>query len=203
MDTPASNQPPQKKWKRDPEKNKQNQKQYRQRIKASVDGMESVRAQNRRRYYERMDKLKANGEYEAFKAKKSQEGMRRYHAYSEEKRDDIRAKNRVFNRRWTQRMKDEGTYEVYKERLNQRRRELVQQKKQAMGAEAYAALQRQRYQHRVENERRQRWQQVDDQLSRPFPLEWLPLDWDEVKPIEEDSVNAIRAEALLNMDHLL
>ena len=201
MDSAASHQS--RKWKRDPEKNKLHQKQYRQRVKASVDGLEQVRAQNRRRYYERMDKLKANGEYDAFKAKKSKEGMHRYHAYSEEKRDDIRAKNRVFNRRWTQRMKDEGTYEAYKERLNQRRRDLVQQKKQAMGAEAYAALQRQRYKHRVENERRQRWQQVDDQLSRPFPLEWLPLDWDEVKPMEEDSVNSIRAQALEQMDHLL
>ena len=100
MDTPGSSQP--RKWKRDPEKNKLHQKQYRRRVKASVDGLEWVRAQNRRRYYERMDKLKANGEYEAFKAKKSQEGMQQYHAYSEEKRDDIRRKNRVFNRRWTQ-----------------------------------------------------------------------------------------------------
>ena len=98
MDSAVLNQPP-KKTKRDPEKNKLNQKQYRQRVKASVDGLEWVRAQNRRRYYERMAKLKADGEYDAFKAKKSQEGMRRYHAYSEEKRDDIRRKNRFFNRR--------------------------------------------------------------------------------------------------------
>ena len=168
-----------------------------------MDGLEWVRAQNRRRYYERMAKLKADGEYDAFKAKKSKEGMRRYYSYSEEKRDDIRAKNRVFNRRWTQRMKDEGTYEAYKERLNQRRRDLVQQKKQTMGAEAYAALQRQRYKHRVENERRQRWEWMDQQLDRPFPLEWLPLDWDEVKPMEEDSVNSIRANALEQMDHML
>ena len=168
-----------------------------------MDGLEQVRAQNRRRYYERMAKLKVDGEYDAFKAKKSKEGMQRYHAYSEENRDDIRRKNRVFNRRWTQRMKDEGTYEAYKERLNERRRALVQQKKKAMGEEAYAALQRQRYKHRVENERRQRWQWVDEQLSRPFPLEWLPLDWDEVKPMEEDSVNSIRANALERMDHLL
>ena len=170
---------------------------------ASVDGLEWNRAQNRRRYHERMTKLKADGEYEAFKAKKSQEGMRRYHAYSEEKRDDIRLKNRFFNRRWTQRMKDEGTYEAYKERLNQRRRELVRQKKQAMGEEAYAALQRQRYQHRVENERRQRWQWVDSLLERPFPLTWLPLDWDGVKPVEEDPVLTVRAQALERMDHYL
>ena len=172
-------------------------------MKASVDGLEWVRAQNRRRYYERMAKLKTDGEYEAFKAKKSKEGMRRYHAYSEEKRDDIRSKNRVFNRRWTQRMKDEGTYEAYKERLNERRRALVRQKKEAMGAEAYNLLQQQKYRRRVEGQRRQRWQWVDEQLNRPFPLTWLPLDWDEVKPVEEDSVQTGRANALEQVDHLL
>ena len=168
-----------------------------------MDGLEQVRALNRRRYYERMAKLKADGEYEAFKAKKSKEGMRRYHAYSEEKRDDIRRKNRVFNRRWTQRMKDEGTYEAYKERLNARRRALVQQKKRAMGVEAYNLLQQQKYRQRVESQRRQRWQQVDDQLTRPFPLEWLPLDWTDSEPEEQDPVQSARANALLNMDHLL
>ena len=201
MDTPGSSQP--RKWKRDPEKNKRDQKRYRRRIKASVDGLEQVRALNRRRYYERIARLKADGEYEAFKAKKSKEGMRRYHAYSEEKRDDIRRKNRVFNRRWTQRMKDEGTYEAYKERLNERRRALVRQKKQAMGIEAYNLLQQQKYRQRVDSQRRQRWQRVDEELSRPFPLEWLPLDWDDVKPIEEDPVLTVRTNALLNMDHLL
>ena len=201
MDTPGSSQP--RKWKRDPEKNKRHQKQYRRRVKASVDGLEQVRALNRRRYYERMAKLKADGEYEAFKAKKSKEGMRRYHAYSEEKRDEIRSENRVFNRRWTQRMKDEGTYEAYKERLNARRRALVQQKKRAMGVEAYNLLQQQKYRQRVESQRRQRWQQVDDQLTRPFPLEWLPLDWTDSKPEEQDPVQSARANALLNMDHLL
>ena len=200
MDTPGSSQP--RKWKRDPEKNKLNQKQYRQRIKASKDGLEWVRAQNRRRYYERVDKLKADGEYDAFKAKKSKEGMRRYHAYSEEKRHDIRRKNRCFNKRWTQRMKDEGTYEEYKDRLNERRRALVRQKKEAMGAEAYNLLQQQKYRRRVDGQRRQRWQWVDDQLNRPFPLTWLPLDWEEVKPIE-DPVQTVCANALLNMDHLL
>ena len=201
MDTPGLSQPP--KSKRDPEKNKLHQKQYRRRVKASVDGMEWVRAQNRRRYYERMARLKADGEYDAFKAKKSKEGMQRYYAYSEEKREDIRSKNRVLNRKWMQRMKDEGTYEAYKERLNKRRREIVQQKKKAMGAEAYNALQKQRYRNRVENERRQRWQRVYEQMSRPFPLEWLPLDWDEVKPVEEDPEQTVRADALLKMDHLL
>ena len=201
MDTPGSSQPP--KPKRDPEKNKLHQKQYRQRIKASTDGLEQTRAQNRRRYYERIAKLKADGEYEAFKAKKSKEGMRRYHAYSEEKRDEIRRKNRMFNRRWTQRMKDEGTYEAYKERLNERRRALVGQKKKAMGVEAYSALQQQKYRQRVESQRRQRWHWVDEQLNRPFPLKWLPLDWTDSEPEEQDPVQTVRANALLNMDHLL
>ena len=201
MDTAGSSQP--SKPKRDPEKNKLHQKQYRQRKLASTDGLEQARAQNRRRYYERIAKLKADGEYEAFKAKKSKEGMRRYHAYSEEKRADIRAKNRVFNRRWTQRMKDEGTYEEYKERLNERRRALVRQKKKAMGVEAYSALQQQKYRQRVEGQRRQRWQWVDEELNRPFPLKWLPLDWTDSEPEEQDPVQTIRAKALLNMDHLL
>ena len=165
--------------------------------------MEWVRAQNRRRYYERIDRLKANGENEAFKAKKSQEGLRRYHAYPEEKRDEIRSKNRVLNRKWMQRMKYEGTYEDYKERLNKRRRELVRQKKQTMGVEAYNALQKQKYKQRVEGQHRQRWQWVDEQLNRPFPLEWLPLDWAESEPVEEDTVQTVRANALLKMDHFL
>ena len=168
-----------------------------------MDGLEWVRAQNRQRNYERIAKLKADGEYEAFKAKKSKEGMRRYHAYSEEKRDEIRRKNRAFNRRWTQRMKDEGTYEDYKERLNERRRALVRQKKKAMGVEAYNALQQRKYKQRVEGQRRQRWQRVDEQLNRPFPLKWLPLDWDEWKPVEEDPVQTVRANALLKMDYFL
>ena len=170
---------------------------------STVDGMEQVRAQNRRRYFERIDRLKANGEYEAFKAKKSQEGMKRYHALPKEKRDEIRRKNRILNRQWMQKMKDNGTFEAYKERLNRRRRELVQQKKQAMSAEAYQAQQQQRYQRRVKGQLRQRWEWMDQQLERPFPLEWLPLDWDDVKPMEEDSVQTVRAQALEQMDHML
>lgn len=153
MDTPRQTQG---RKKRDPEQNKIHQKQYWQRVKASVDGMEWVRAQNRRRYYERIDRLKANGEYEAFKAKKAKEGIRRYHEYSEEKRNEIRRKNRVLNQAWAQKMRDRGTYDAYKERLNKRRRELVVQKKQAMGAEAYKALQKQKYRTRVEGQLRQR-----------------------------------------------
>ena len=170
---------------------------------ATVDGMEQVRAENRRRYFERIDRLKANGEYEAFKAKKSKEGSLRYHSLPQEKRDEIRVKNRLLNRQWLQKMKDNGTFEAYKERLNQRRRHLVRQKKASMSAEAYTVMQQQKYRHRVDNQLRQRWQWVSDQLERPFPLEWLPLDWDDVQPIEEDSVVTVRAQALEQMDPLL
>ena len=171
---------------------------------STVDGMEQVRAQNRRRYFERIDRLKANGEYEAFKAKKSEEGTRRYHALPQEKRDEIRVKNRILNRQWLQKMKDNGTFEAYKERLNRRRREIVQQKKQAMSAVAYAVMQRQKYRRRADNQLRQRWQWVDQQLERPFPLEWVPLTWAESEPEEEeDSVQSVRVNALEQMDHLL
>ena len=100
-------------------------------------------------------------------------------------------------------MKDEGTYEAYKERLNIRRRELVRQKKKAMGVEAYKALQKQKYKTRMEGQRRQRWESLDRQLERPFPLEWLPLDWAESEPEEEDTVQTVRANALEQMDHFL
>ena len=77
MDTPRSRRPPRKK--RDPEKNKAQQKRYRQRLYAAPNGIEEVKALHRRRYHERMARMKANGEYEAFKAKKTQEGMQRYY----------------------------------------------------------------------------------------------------------------------------
>ena len=73
MDTPGSRQPP-KKTKRDPEKSKQTQKLYRQRLYAAVNGIEDVKAIHRQRYHERMTRMKANGEYEAFKAKKTSGG---------------------------------------------------------------------------------------------------------------------------------
>ena len=67
MDTPGSSQ---KKKKRDPEKNKLNQKLYRERQYATLNGIEEVKALHRRRYHERMARMKANGEYEAFRAKR-------------------------------------------------------------------------------------------------------------------------------------
>ena len=127
MDMPGLRQPPKKK--RDPEKNKQNQKLYRQRQYAALNGIEDVKAVHRRRYHERMARMRANGEYEAFKAKKTQEGMRRYHAMSEEQRNEVKRKNAQCQRNWMQKMKEEGTYEAYKQRLNARRREIQAEKK--------------------------------------------------------------------------
>ena len=111
---------------------------------ASVDGLERERAKNRRRYHERITRMKVSGEYEAFKAKKAEEGMRRYYNLSQDKRDEVRRKNRVLNRAWIKRKKEEGTYKEYKRQLNVRRRQRVMEKRQAMGEEAWKALQKQK-----------------------------------------------------------
>ena len=65
MDTPGK-----KKKKRDPQGNRASQRRYRERKIAAVDGIEQVRARNRQRYYDRIDRLKATGQYKAFKKKK-------------------------------------------------------------------------------------------------------------------------------------
>ena len=199
MDTPGSRQP---RTKRDPEKNKQQQKLYRQRQYAALNGIEDVKAVHRQRYHERMARMKANGEYEAFKAKKTQEGMRRYHRMSEEQRNEVKRKNAQCQRNWMQKMKDKGTYEAYKQRLNARRREIAAEKKRVLGVEGWKALQSQRYEKRVESTRRREWHWLDEALERPFPLPWLPLDWAESVP-EEDRVQTLRAEALQQMDMYL
>ena len=199
MDTPGSSQ----KKKRDPEKNKRHQKLYRERQYATVNGIEAVKAMHRRRYHERMARMKANGEYEAFKTKKAREGLKRYHGMSEDQRAEVRRKNALQQKKWAQSMKDAGTYEAYKQRLNARRREITAMKRQAMGEAGWKALQSQRYQQRVEGIRRQHWQWLDDLLERPFPLPWLPLDWAESEPEEEDKVQSIRANALQDMDQYL
>ena len=200
MDTPGLRQPPRKK--RDPEKDKHNQKLYRQHQYAALNGIEDVKAVHRRRYHERMARMRANGEYEAFKAKKTQEGMRRYHAMSEEQRNEVKRKNAQCQRNWMQKMKDKGTYEAYKQRLNARRREITAEKKRVLGVEGWKALQSQRYEKRVESIRRREWRWLDEELERPFPLPWLPLDWTESEP-EEDRVQTLRAEALQQMDMYL
>ena len=143
-----------------------------------------------------MDRLKASGEYEAFKAKKTGEGIRRYHAMTEEQRAEIKRKNAQCQRNWMQKMKDKGLYEAYKERLNARRREITREKKEALGVEGWKARQKQRYDQRMEAIRLRNWRWLDEALERPFPLPWLPLDWAESVPEEEDKVQALCAEAL-------
>ena len=197
MDMPKSRQP---RTKRDPEKNKQQQqKRYRQRQYAALNGIEDVKAIHRQRYHERMARMRANGEYEAFKAKKTEEGMRRYHGMSEEQRNEVKRKNAQCQKNWVQKMKDKGTYEAYKQRLNARRREIALEKKRVLGEEGWKALQKQRYEQRVESIRLREWSWLDEALERPFPLPWLPLDWAESEP-EEDKVQTLRAEALQQMD---
>ena len=199
MDTPGSRQ---RRTKRDPEKNKVQQKRYRQRLYAAVNGIEDVKTIHRRRFHERMARMKANGEYEAFKAKKTREGMQRYYRMTEEQRTEVKRKNNQCQKNWIQKMKEEGTYAAYKERLNRRRREITAEKRRALGEEGWKALQSQRYQNRVEAIRRREWSWLDEELERPFPLLWLPLDWAESEP-EEDRVQTLRAEALQQMDHYL
>ena len=201
MDTPGSRQFPRRK-KRDPERNKAQQKAYRERQYAAVNGIEDVKALHRRRYHERMARMKANGEYEAFKAKKTQEGMRRYHGMTEEQRSEVKRKNAQCQRNWMQKMKDKGLYEAYKQRLNTRRREIAAEKKRVLGEEGWQALQKERYEKRVESIRRREWSWLDEELERPFPLPWLPLDLPQSVP-EEDKVQTVRAEALQQMDHYL
>ena len=199
MDSRGLRQP---RTKRDPEKNKKNQKLYRQRQYAALNGIEDVKAVHRRRYHERMARMRANGEYEAFKAKKTQEGMRRYRAMTEEQRNEVKRKNAQCQKNWMQKMKDKGTYEAYKQRLNARRREKQEDKKRMLGVEEWKALQSQRYEKRVESIRRREWQWLDEELERPFPLPWLHLDWTDAKP-EEERVQTIRTEALQQMDMYL
>ena len=190
-----------KKKTRDPHKTKIRQKRYRQHKYAAFNGMEEVRAHHRQRYFERMARMKAAGEYEAFKAKKSKEGMQRYHVMSEEQRNEVKRKNLILQKAWRNRMFEEGTYEAYRQRLNARRRELMAEKKRAMGVEEWKALQRGKYVSRAESKRRKRCHWLDEQLARLFPLPWLPLDWAESEPEEEeDTVQTIRSNALQQMD---
>ena len=201
MDTPGSRQPT-KKTKRDPEKNKEQQKRYRQRLYAAVNGIEDVKAIHRRRYHERMVRMKANGEYEAFKTKKKLEGMRRYYGMTEEQRAEVKRKNNQCQKNWMQKMKDEGTFEAYRQRVNAQRRERATEKRRVLGEEGWKALQKQRYEKRIESIRRRNWSWLDEALDRPFPLPWLPLDWAESEP-EEDRVQTLRAETLQQMDQYL
>ena len=194
MDTPPSNRK-----RRDPEAHKRKQKLYRQRQYAKVNGIENVKSLHRRRYHERMARMKTTGEYKDFAAKKAEQSLRRYHAMTEEKRVDVRRRNAQSQKNWMQRMKEEGTYEAYKQRLNTRRRELQAERKQAMGPELWRALQSRKYERR---QQQLHWRWLDEHLARPFPLPWLPLDWAESEP-EEDTVQTVRAKALQQMDQYL
>ena len=194
MDTPRSSRK-----KRDPETNKWHQKLYRQRQYASVNGIEKVKALHRRRYHERMARMKANGEYEAFKAKKVQEGMRRYYGMSEERRTQVKRRNAQAQKNWMAKMKEEGTFEAYKQRVNARRRQLQDEKRRALGEEGWRALQKEKYQKRMASLQNQR---LAEQLERPFPLPWLPLDWTESEP-EEDPVQSTRSNALQQLQQYL
>ena len=197
MDTPHSHRK-----KRDPEKNRIQQKRYRQRQYAAVNGIEKTKALNRRRYHERMARMKANGEYEAFKKKKVEYGMKRYYAMPEEQRNQVKKRNAQAQKNWMARMKEEGTFEAYKERLNQRRRQLQAEKRRALGEEGWRALQSKKYQQRMESMQRQRWQYLDEQLERPFPLPWWPLDWSDSES-DEDPVQSTRSNALQQVQQYL
>ena len=191
-----------KKKKRDPQRNRASQRRYRERKNAAVDGTEQVRARNRQRYYDRIDRLKATGQYEAFKQHKCTEGKRRYSTMSTEQRNEVRRKNLILQKTWRDKKIREGVYEAYRRRLNARRRAQLAEKKRAMGTERWKALQRVKYAKRVESEHRRRWQWLDEQMARPFSLPWLPLDWAESEP-EEDTVQTIRVNALEQMDQYL
>ena len=197
MDTPPSSRK-----KRDPEKNRMQQKLYRQRQYAAVNGIENIKALHRRRYHERMARMKANGEYEAFKKKKVEYGMKRYYAMPEEQRNEVKKRNAQAQKNWMAKMKAEGTYEAYKHRLNERRRALQAEKKRILGEEGWKALQSKKYEQRMESSRRQRWQWLDEQLERPFPLPWLPLDWSDSES-DEDPVQSTRSNALQQVQQYL
>ena len=202
MDTLRSHEPPKPRKKRDPERNKIQQKAYRQRLYAKPNGIEDVKALHRRRYHERMARMKANGEYKAFKAKKTQEGMRRYYGMTVEQREVVKRKNAQCQKNWRQKMKERGTYEAYRQRTNAHRRQQAAEKRKALGEEAWKTLQSQRYEKRVEAIRRREWSWLDKELEHPFPLPWLPLDLPQSVP-EEDSAQTLRAEALQKMDDYL
>ena len=82
----------------------EHQKQYRERKKAAVDGVEEVRARNRQRYYERIARLKATGQYEALIKHKSRERVRHYHTMLAELREEVKRKNLLLQKTWRERM---------------------------------------------------------------------------------------------------
>ena len=75
-----------------------------------MDGIEQVRARNRQRYYGKIDRLKATGQYEAFKQHKCTEGKRPYRSMSAERRNEVRRKNLILQKTWRDKMIQEGKY---------------------------------------------------------------------------------------------
>jgi len=106
MDMPGKGK---KKKGRDRNKVLQRQRRYRQRKQAALDGIEEVRARNRQHYYVRMAHLKATGQYEALKTKKSKEGVWCYHTMPAEKQEELKRKNLLLQKAWRERMIREGT----------------------------------------------------------------------------------------------
>lgn len=180
----------------------EHQRQYRKRKKAAVDRMDDVRACNWERCYEKIARLKATEEYEAFKKHKASEGKWYYHNMPTEREEVIR-KNLILQKAWKERVILEGTYQEYRARLNARRQEQLADKKRIMGAEGWKEVQRVKYVYCVESEKRRRWNWLEEQLARPFPLQWLPLEWTEHEEKEEDTVQTIRANALESMNQFL
>ena len=66
--------------------------------------MEEVRARNWQRYYERSNRLKASGEYEAFKKFEATQGKQRYHNMSVEQQQEVKRKNLILQKAWRERM---------------------------------------------------------------------------------------------------
>lgn len=103
-----------------------------------------------------MARLKATGQYVAFKKHKSREGIRRYHAMPAEQREEVKRKNLILQKAWRESMTREGTYEEYRQRLNARRREQLAENKRAMGIKGWKEHQRALYAKRAKSERRKR-----------------------------------------------
>ena len=128
--------------------------------------------------------------------------MLRYHSMPAEQRKEVKRKNLLLQRAWRKRMIREGTFEEYRQRLSAWRREQLAEKKRVTGVEGWKKHQKAVYAKRVAYEERRRWQWLDEQLARPFPLPWLPLDWAEPDQ-EKNTVLTIRANALEQMDQYL
>lgn len=118
---------------------------------------------------------------------------------SVEQREEVKRKNLILQKAWRERMTREGTYEEYRAWLNARRREQKAEKRRTMGTEEWKELQQVRYANLVECEKRKLWNWLEEKLTRPFPLPWLPLEWTEQEH-KEDTVQSIRAHALDQID---